>query len=109
MPLIGYLQFVAALVFVLALIGAAAFVARRFGLGHGVRPTPGRRRLAVLESLPLDGKRRLVLIGRDDVAHLLVLGPGSETVVEHGITLDREPFTAVLARQGAGEASGAAR
>jgi flagellar protein FliO/FliZ len=103
MPLTDYLQFVAALVFVLALIGAAAYVARRFGLGHGARPNPGRRRLAVLESLPLDGKRRLVLIGRDDVAHLVLLGPASETVVEHGIGLGRGAFATVLARHGSGD------
>ncbi len=85
MPVTSYLQFAFALAFVLALIGAAAFVARRFGLAQVGRAEAGRRRLAVLESLPLDGKRRLVLIRRDDVDHLLLLGPTSETVVEQAI------------------------
>jgi flagellar protein FliO/FliZ len=99
MSLITYLQFAAALVFVLALIGACAFAARRLGLGNAVRPHPARRRLTVLESLPLDGKRRLVLIGRDDVAHLVILGATSETVVEQGIGAGGRPFAAVLAGQ----------
>jgi flagellar protein FliO/FliZ len=85
MTVTSYLQFALALVFVLALIGVAALLARRFGLGHAPRPTGRRRRLAVEEILPLDGKRRLVLIRRDAVEHLLVLGPSSEMLVERGI------------------------
>lgn len=97
MPLTSYLQFAAALVFVLALIGVAAFAARRLGLAQGGRTEAGRRRLTVLESLPLDGKRRLVLIGRDDMTHLLLLGPASETVVEQGIVRSAAAFAAVVA------------
>ena len=51
----SYVQFALALLFVLALIGAAAIVARRFGLGHAARPAGRRRRLSVEEVLPLDG------------------------------------------------------
>jgi flagellar protein FliO/FliZ len=78
----SYLQFAAALIFVLALIGVAAFAARRLGLGHAALPTGRRRRLAIVEVLPLDGRRRLVLLRRDAVEHLVILGPSSETVVE---------------------------
>lgn len=80
----GSLQLVLAFLFVLALIGLASLVARRFGLA----PTPrsdGRRRLAVVEVLSLDPKRRLVLLRRDGVEHLVILGPASETVVESAI------------------------
>lgn len=97
MPLTSYLQFAAALVFVLALIGVAAFAARRLGLAQGGRIEAGRRRLTILESLPLDGKRRLVLIGRGDVAHLLLLGPTAETVVEQGIARSAVAFAAIPA------------
>ena len=37
----SYVQFVLALLFVLALIGVAAIVARRLGLGHAARPAGG--------------------------------------------------------------------
>jgi flagellar protein FliO/FliZ len=81
-----YLRFLLALVFVLGLIAALAWAARRFGFGSNLVAMKGRNsRLAVIESLMLDAKRRLVLIRRDDREHLLIIGPASETVVESGI------------------------
>jgi flagellar protein FliO/FliZ len=93
-----YLQFVVALLFVLALIGVATLLARRFGLGHAPRPTSRERRLAVEEILSLDGKRRLVLIRRDRVEHLVLLGASSEIVVERGIAR-KDAFEAMLHEQ----------
>lgn len=83
----GYLKFMLALVFVLGLIGLATAVMRRMGLGFpaGSLKRPGNRRLSVVETAPLDGRRRLVLIRRDDTEHLIVLGPNSELVIESGI------------------------
>ncbi len=83
----GYLKFLLALVFVLGLIGLATAVMRRMGLGFpaGSLKRPGNRRLSVVETAPLDGRRRLVLIRRDDTEHLIVLGPSSELVIESGI------------------------
>ncbi len=81
-----YLRFLLALAFVLGLIAALTWVARRFGFGSSMIPMKARStRLAVVESLMLDAKRRLVLIRRDDREHLLILGPTGETVVEAGI------------------------
>ena len=82
-----YLRFLLALVFVLALIGLVAWLARRFGLGGAVPVQRGRRRrLIMIEALAVDGKRRLVLVRRDDIEHLILLGTGSDIVVETGIT-----------------------
>lgn len=83
----GYLRFLLALVFVLGLIGLATAVMRRMGLGFpaGSLKRPGNRRLSVVETAPLDGRRRLVLIRRDDTEHLIVLSPSSELVIESGI------------------------
>ncbi len=76
MELDTYLRFVAALVFVLALIGALTWAVKRYGLFGRVAPTPrGGRRLAVVESATIDVRRRLVLVRRDDAEHLLLLGP----------------------------------
>jgi flagellar protein FliO/FliZ len=77
-------RFVAALAFVLLLIGAVAWAARRY-LNTGTIGTATKRRLGVVESTMLDGKSRLVLVRRDDKEHLLVIGPASTTVVESGI------------------------
>lgn len=81
----NYFRFIFALVFVLALIGLLTWLLRRFGLGGGRPRTGNGKRLGVVEALAIDGRRRLVLVRRDDSEHLLVLGPNSETVVETGI------------------------
>lgn len=82
----SYLRFVLALAFVLGLIGLLAMLAKRFNLGF---PTPMRtgrdRRLAVVEVAPIDSRRRLVLLRRDGVEHLVLLGPGQDVVIESGI------------------------
>ena len=47
---------------------------------------PGaRHRLRIVETLPLSAQHRAVLIERDTVQHLVILGPNGETVVETGI------------------------
>jgi flagellar protein FliO/FliZ len=82
-----YFRFLLALIFVLALIGILSWVARRYGILRGTaRPTPGKRRLEVVEITPIDSKRRLVLLRRDDTEHLILMSPTNELVVETGIT-----------------------
>lgn len=82
-----YLRFVLALVFVLALIGLLAWVARRYGFGGRSNGRAGRaRRLDIVETRTVDGKRRLILLRRDDVEHLVLTGPNSEILIEKGIT-----------------------
>ena len=79
-----YWRFLLALAFVVLLIFACAYIARRLGLGGRLVASGGKRRLAVLEVLPLDGKRRLVLLKRDGVEHLLLLGLQNDLVIERG-------------------------
>ncbi len=55
---------------------------RRFGGFAGTGRLGGR--LAVVESLSLDPRRRLVLIRRDGTEHLLLLGPTGDLVVGGG-------------------------
>ncbi len=86
MEMESYLRFILALVFVLALIGVLAWVARRYGFGGRPGPRNRRdRRLEVIETRVIDGKRRLVLLRRDHVEHLVLMGPTSEIVIEQGI------------------------
>ncbi len=84
MDLVSGLRFVLALVVVLGLIAALAWILRRYGAGR-VTLGAGKGRLGVVEASHIDAKRRLVLVRRDGVEHLLLLGPTSETVVETGI------------------------
>jgi flagellar protein FliO/FliZ len=77
------LKFVAAFAIVLLLIGAAAWLVRRFGSAQIDAATRGRQpRLAVVDSAAVDGRRKLVIIRRDNVEHLLMIGGPSDVVVE---------------------------
>lgn len=83
MEFTDYLRFFAALVFVLALIGGLAWLLRRFGPGaQGLRRHAGPRRLEITEIRPLDAKRRLLLVRRDSVEHLLLVGGQSDLLIE---------------------------
>ncbi len=94
MDIANYLQFGAALALVLGLIGLAAWAARRFGLAGPLPMTRGRnRRLSVVEVTALDPKRRIALVRRDGVEHLLLLGPSGDVVVERGIDVAASPLT----------------
>lgn len=81
------LRFFIAFVFVLGLIGGAAYLVRRFGAGAlSSASARGRQpRLAVIDAAPVDGRRRLVLIRRDNVEHLIMIGGPSDVVVEANI------------------------
>jgi len=83
-----YVKFILALLFVLSLIGLLATVLRRLGIG--TPHTPFKRaedkRLGLVEVMPIDPKRRLVLLRRDGVEHLVILGATGETLVETNIT-----------------------
>lgn len=86
MELSAYYRFVAALVFVLGIIGIFALVARRIIPGaRNINRRGAKRRLSVVEVVPVDTKRRLVLLRRDDTEHLVMLGPQGDTVIERNI------------------------
>jgi flagellar protein FliO/FliZ len=86
----GYLAYVLALILVLGLIVGLAWLVRRFGLAGPLATPMGRaRRLQLVEVLTLDARRRLVLVRRDEVEHLLLLGANEAIVVERGIGSSR--------------------
>jgi flagellar protein FliO/FliZ len=86
-----YLQFVLALVLVLALIGGLAWVARRFGFGGQLIPNAGKSpRLFVVEVKVLDPRRKLVLLRRDGCEHLVLLGPNQDLLLESAIQAPRD-------------------
>jgi flagellar protein FliO/FliZ len=89
-------RFFLAFLIVLGLIGAAAWAVRRFGsarLGGAVR---GRQpRLGVIEYATVDARRRLLLVRRDNIEHLVMIGGPTDVVVEANIVravpASREP------------------
>ncbi len=60
---------------------------RRFGTGRlGGASARGRQpRLAVIDYASVDGRRRLILVRRDNVEHLLMIGGPTDVVVEPNI------------------------
>ena len=81
------MKFFIAFVVVFALIAVTAWLIRRFGTGTlGGMGTRGRApRLAVIEAGAVDGRRKLVLIRRDNTEHLLMIGGPTDIVVEANI------------------------
>jgi flagellar protein FliO/FliZ len=98
------LTFFFAFVAVLALIGAAAWLVRRFaGNRLGTNANRGRMpRLAVIDAAAVDGRRRLVLVRRDNVEHLLMIGGPTDIVVESNIVRASSARDQMLQRQSAG-------
>ena len=80
------LKFLFAFAFVMCLMYLLSWFMKRIGLSGQSMLPGGKRRLKIVEFLPLDHRRKLVLVRRDNKEHLLVLGPAGETVVEAGIT-----------------------
>jgi flagellar protein FliO/FliZ len=84
MEFLDIARYFGALLLVLALVGAAGIAARRFGL-PGVAHAQADKRLAVIESLMLGPRQRLLIVRRDNVEHLVLSGPDGATVIESGI------------------------
>lgn len=78
--------------FLLAAMSVAIALGAFFAAVHYIRRTrpgtflgtvrPKQARLQVLDQVPVDARRRLVLIRRDDVEHLLLIGGPQDLVIE---------------------------
>jgi flagellar protein FliO/FliZ len=79
-------QFLITLAVVLLLIGLVYWIVRQFTGGrlHGAGRGRGPR-LAVIEALSIDSRRKLVLVRRDHIEHLILIGGPSDLVVEPSI------------------------
>lgn len=77
----------AALTLAVLIFAAASFffLRRRSSRHNGSDALGGGMRIGILESVPVDARRRLVLVRRDDVEHLVMIGGPSEFVVETNI------------------------
>ncbi|MGA8692775.1 MAG: flagellar biosynthesis protein FliO [Xanthobacteraceae bacterium] len=79
-------RFFVAFLIVLGVIGAIWWTVRRFGSGRIGSSARGRQpRLAVIDYASVDNRRRLILVRRDNVEHLLMIGGPTDIVVEPNI------------------------
>jgi flagellar protein FliO/FliZ len=99
-------KFFLAFLLVLGLIGVGAWGLRRFTSGRlGSASTRGRQpRLGVIDYASVDARRRLILVRRDNVEHLLMIGGPTDVVVEANIVRAvAAPRDVALARPAAAE------
>ncbi len=90
MDMLLLLKFASVFVFVISLMLLFSWFLKRLGLGGTPLRNTDKKRLKIVEYLPIDHRRRLVLVRCDDREHLLVLGQESETVVATDIAAKEE-------------------
>jgi len=84
-----YVTYGAGAVGVLLLIWVLWFWTRRVSGGVFIHGGRGRKpRLAVVDAAAIDSHRRVVLVRRDDVEHLVMIGGHNDFVIERGIGSD---------------------
>jgi flagellar protein FliO/FliZ len=83
-----FVRMLVALVIVIAMMGGLALLLKKTGLSGAQPEQASAKRLRVLEKMPLDARRQLVLLQRDDVQHLVILSASGETVIETAISKD---------------------
>jgi len=74
-------QFFLAFVTILGLMGATQWAWLRFA----ATPRSSQSRLTVIDYASVRGRRRLVLVRRDNVEHLVLIGGATDVVVESNI------------------------
>jgi len=72
-------KFLIAFVVALAMLGIGGYLMRR------IRPARTEPRLAVIDGASVGARRRLVLVQRDNVEHLLLIGGPTDVVIEPNI------------------------
>lgn len=84
------IQFLVTILVIAGLIALVYWLIQRYSPGGLGRIGRGRvPRLALVDAMPVDGRRRLVLVRRDNVEHLLIIGGPADVVVEAGIQRQR--------------------
>lgn len=90
------LTVVFALGIVLVLIVLAVWLLKLLYGATGNVARGRNRRLSVIDSLAIDQKRQLLIVRRDNVEHLVLIGGPQDVVIETGIAVDE---TAVSSRR----------
>jgi len=91
------MQFLITAVVILGLVALIYWLVRRYSAAGLGRIGRGRvPRLAIIDAMSVDGRRRLVLVRRDSIEHLILIGGPSDLVVEQAIQRPRQakPATA---------------
>lgn len=110
MDFLSLLRTLGGLGVVLGMLAGALWVVRRYDLR-----LPGRaigvndRRLELVETLPIDGRRMAVLLRRDGREHLVLIAPEGHLILETGLIPDAVDHAAADKRSVARETATLAR
>lgn len=90
--MLDILYYLAIVIAVAVVTIGGAFLVRSYASGAGPKQAIGglfgpkpERRLSISEQFNIDGRRRLILLRRDDVEHLIMTGGPVDVVIETGI------------------------
>ncbi|MBV6656487.1 MAG: flagellar biosynthetic protein FliO [Devosiaceae bacterium] len=100
-------QFVLALIVVIVLIVAVAWAIKRFGGAQFGASQSGKAELEIVDAIVVDQRRRLVVVRHGRLEHLLLIGGGSDVVVERSM-IGGVPLAARLGAQKAARPGSAA-
>lgn len=90
---------VLALAIVLVLIVLVSWLLKFISNASGKAVRGRNKRLAVIDTLNVDQKRQLLIVRRDNVEHLILIGGPQDLVVEAGFPVQEQPV-ATPARRG---------
>ncbi len=80
---VDYLKYLFAFMFVIGLLYGLSYLARYAGLGAiPMRKIGDKRRLSVLEILPVDAKRKLMIVRCDETEHLVLTGEPNNLIIQ---------------------------
>lgn len=91
------IRLILGMVFLLALLTFGLWTMRKSGIGGGFQKVRSKnKRASIVEVQAIDPKRRLIMIRRDNVEHLLLLGPHTDILIEGNIEDDESLFERTL-------------
>lgn len=89
---------VLALAIVLVLIVLVSWLLKFISNASGKAVRGRNKRLAVIDTLNVDQKRQLLIVRRDDVEHLILIGGPQDLVVEAGFPVQEQPAASPVRR-----------
>ncbi|GEM_PF-3073748 len=101
MDLVDFGRYAAGLLITLGLLAGLGWGAKRLDLLSSLRGERAGRRLAVVETLPVDARRRLAVLRWDGREHLVLMGMAGDVLLE-----SREAAPAPAASSGPAPSSG---
>lgn len=102
MDLLSLLRTLGGLGVVLGILAGALWLVRRFDLRLPGRSVGARdRRLELVETLPIDGRRMVALVRRDGREHLVLIAPEGHLILESAVVRDATDDAAAALREAA--------